>query len=1107
MSWNDESIRTRKALIKHAVAQGITDLQKIKEIYNRESTANMFDDGGETENIPLPTKTYIQKADIDYDAYNNPYKYITDDNGNIVPVDSDALVVKPDYESINRPYPWNNPQPGSLEIVSPEALLIPGGVGPKALKAGVNGLEKGLGYIARTFPRAATAAKYGFAVDGAYRLASDEGIRKTADLLSNGEYTHGVVSGLGDIMDATMAVPLAKKGYEIGEGLNWALDNPIGRTADNISNAYNYTTKRLKGNARRVGKYLSRIRNFDEESNRIYDRVSALKEGNMEKTTAKIKEKFAALHDYDVKKNEIEQDLYDHKVDLAFKEDEKAYIDKQSDPETGPFIGTNMDLIREGNNGSPITTTTSLPFVGDINSKYYLNGNRYLDTRATPRSIYNRSILSPFPVYGSESSSKSFNPPTIKEVDKLREYYNKVQEDFDGLGTVAGSTLLHSKFGTGIPNDIELIAPISKRVEIEAKLGELKDLGNGFAYRGKYKNSPNGEIDVDFIQERNGHAVGGTAHQIYRSLFPKEYTDMMRKLSVSKENFNDRNGAKIEINDVELPISADELYEVYKKEDNPLKQVTKDMLGSVKRSTSGESLGKAQRRSISAAFDNENAKFMTERVNEMGRLIAGESWKTVDELMPNLDYTDIEANKQFLKDILSFSDEEAEILAHNPESMKYIIQKMELEEIATRALKYDPDYPFDVNKSMFENISYTNSNSHSGAGLNFLTKSEDPGGVGGEIVSARYIPSHKLNGDIKNVLEYYGAKIYDPTFDYEVRGKLSEVKTLLNKFINNHSNELTRDVNEADSGMDSGNLIENIFGDSGILTKLNNFAPSITGDAAGKPITEEYRNELSELTHKVAELLDVYKYETRYGGDTFFGSLRKSDPVQLNFFPNSNRSTVFERGLGFSKKLASGSDTRRTIRDSDVFGNRDIITNSTSYEDYIRKSLESIFGKSDGIDKFIDTVKKQGFFNDKNEAAFKDLKDSTIEFSKKELETNNFLLKLKSEKDKTIGNYDNEINRLESISKSYDNAQDKINELRHKNTNKHTLAITTSFYLSSATAVFVAAYMLVNEKGRNKRNEILKTIKNTKKRSLRVNGDSINDRNDSIDMKKINPFK
>lgn len=54
MSWNDESIRTRRALIKHAVAQGITDLQKIKEIYNRESIANIFDDGGEVyANLPV----------------------------------------------------------------------------------------------------------------------------------------------------------------------------------------------------------------------------------------------------------------------------------------------------------------------------------------------------------------------------------------------------------------------------------------------------------------------------------------------------------------------------------------------------------------------------------------------------------------------------------------------------------------------------------------------------------------------------------------------------------------------------------------------------------------------------------------------------------------------------------------------------------------------------------------------------------------------------------------------------------------------------------------------------------------------------------------------
>ena len=77
-----------------------------------------------------------------------------------------------------------------------------------------------LGVLSLPYLGAATAGAYGygaslgarglFAAQGIHGLANENGVRKTANLIKNGDYGRAALSGAGDALNAAMILPGAK---------------------------------------------------------------------------------------------------------------------------------------------------------------------------------------------------------------------------------------------------------------------------------------------------------------------------------------------------------------------------------------------------------------------------------------------------------------------------------------------------------------------------------------------------------------------------------------------------------------------------------------------------------------------------------------------------------------------------------------------------------------------------------------------------------------------------------------------------------------------------------------------------------------------------------
>ena len=259
----------------------------------------------------------------------------------------------------------------------------------------------------------------------------------------------------------------------------------------------------------------------------------------------------------------------------------------------------------------------------------------------------------------------------------IGQYVDRLNTAMQGEGTVAGS-LMHFKNGTFPASEIDgrLSGPGDTEIySTAARVDRLKNLlqfrststnpvggakgTSPFTFRGN-SNHAGVDTEINLIQaDENGNATGTVAHQIYRALFPEQYAKMSSSPLWE--------GVTSPTMERSLPISAEDLYQLVRKEGNMMKHLTTDMFGA--NSFTNPNGHKHSLRQIPAIFNPNNTERIREAINTTYSKHL-EGYVEPSKYYSSIKFNDIKSNIEFLKQAYLMSDEEAQHFAANPDIMR-----------------------------------------------------------------------------------------------------------------------------------------------------------------------------------------------------------------------------------------------------------------------------------------------------------------------------------------------------------------------------------------------------------------------------------------------------
>lgn len=358
----------------------------------------------------------------------------------------------------------------------------------------------------------------------------------------------------------------------------------------------------------------------------------------------------------------------------------------------------------------------------------------------------------------------------------LHEHVVKVEKVLEGDGLVGGSSI-YGQLTNKAPHDLEIVTTQSRLQNVIEKL-EGAEVGRTDLVT-KVRSPKYGigqdPIDVQVIQQApNGNAQGTLAIEYFRLLHPDDYHKWLEGLSktaakdIAKGN-NYWNTQWIESN-AELPIKAEDLF-------NEIISSPKGELGT--------SIVNEQK-VISDLLSSENDKHVKASLNlilnpkasdKVAKTLEDIAYReakgsTASSMYPNLDYNDIEANKQLLRE-LKISPE----YASNPEIMKNIIDRFHnVLSLSTRGVfpskKLKPGETTPYMDALQYTSSFNNGNASGGGGNRLLFRSTP--GVGSTWVGTTQTP-----------LTFYPEKVKTAKDILEQVNRLKNLKTTLDSEGNN----------------------------------------------------------------------------------------------------------------------------------------------------------------------------------------------------------------------------------------------------------------------------------------------------------------------------------
>lgn len=495
--------------------------------------------------------------------------------------------------------------------------------------------------------------------------------------------------------------------------------------------------------------------------------------------------------------------------------------------------------------------------------------NTYLEEEGFPLKVSSGQDIS---VDGITASSNRLDdlarPLSVTQESKnaIREKINEINTTLEGLGHVTGSaeTATYS-YATHSPADFDIVTTRDNALKVVNKLDKNSYFDKNNLDKDHFNHAG---YDIQIIQpgSKEGTSKGQIAHEIYAKLYPEEYAKM--------HNIEGPMG--------DIPMSPEDLLVAHEANVRAFSQIDQMLSGKPKhRARTVDILRSDDSQEITDAYNNMITGY---------RGALGKEFRTLEEQGINIDYSNVEANRQFLESIGVTSKSVIDRLASSPDKMKFIteeyayqrstaVRSIALDELEKRVRKEMGDRPrlatnwlksqAEAIKRRIQEVIRTNA-SYSNYGGNWARYRFGGDPYGGYLGS---------NGrGIVNVTQFpirHGDTIHSTMDLFMEMGRYSisdwGEKTLEAKA---QSKYFTLPENVAKK-------IQEIYQMPEPPKTLNDVAPFTVRNRNPK-IAQIDIDELSKLNQALADVADIdYLYSNQSGFDNaFFGVYRKDIPGQ-----------------------------------------------------------------------------------------------------------------------------------------------------------------------------------------------------------------------------------
>lgn len=597
--WNKLSMSDRARYIRLAVANGITNIDDIKNIYNEYATGGALEDE-ENDNIPV---VYDEQPLVYEEADNPEEQDIPLGNNRYQRPDGSTYthytnaIVTPDNEASKQEY-YNYLRQKSLEKTNGR---WGSGEFADALTGGIFNWSQ---------PSQAIRGVYDFATGDPH--AAEGLILGNTGVVSDNFMANHPIVGMGANL-LTDIVTLNPKG---------AVQNIL-HTPQTIANATAKAANKV---------YTTPYKVLGNKSLRTH--------GKIFKNTKKELEKFDALKQ-DIQNNLIEQQTNLRNQYLADNPTHTIELNDQGSKKVKDIFFVNID------SSNKINSYRGIDFIDPITGNRVvenvpIQGTETIRFRNKPDYVTTTSKL-----YTVRPQSSS------KVADAVADYSKAIKTKIGDLGIVGGSTEIYGKnYAVGAPNDLEIITTESRLPKLQNSLSGQNLAQHGeYGYRFDSPYAVKGEpVDVQVIKGDTSSSWGPLAEEYYSLLYPEEYKKIIQEatnktfnLTPKQRSMGQQFPPEITGLKIEFPISADALYEEILK--NPAiqeKKLLKDMFLSDK--TKHVDRAYQMLTHPDAAVRNEAREAMRRAGKQYFK-----DFKLASEEYPNMKFDDVEANREFLK--------------------------------------------------------------------------------------------------------------------------------------------------------------------------------------------------------------------------------------------------------------------------------------------------------------------------------------------------------------------------------------------------------------------------------------------------------------------------
>lgn len=489
----------------------------------------------------------------------------------------------------------------------------------------------------------------------------------------------------------------------------------------------------------------------------------------------------------------------------------------------------------------------------------------------------------------------------------IKESLQKTESMLGDAGFVAGSTPLYAEdILSGVPGDTEIVATKRSFPDVVNRL-KIKNPHkiNEFAYNGTSPELPGkGEVDIQLIEENaNGEAVGGLAWSYFRNLHPLDYNALLDHYAHVKPNtpykelpvINPRTG---------VAYTPDELASEAKG--NRLQHIVDEAIGmnrDIRRvwNSHGSQLDKTLKynRSIGLLTNKDPMvrQMVRKAIDTNAKAELGQYYVHGSEYFPNIDFANVEVNKEFLKKF----NIDPKGIADDPEMMKNIFDMWFLTECSQVRMVEGMNGYRALEDALFVSNHAYNGGDFSGGGLNTLKAGVNRGGRSGSQRGIMQVPL-SLNEPPSDISSIGDAYKFTRRLARDVK-KGETPRIISDKEYKALTDELDNIINDFSSRYVSGG---SNFDLDGIIVELKNQKRQFGNVKSLRRLDDFFRTigrypdpYSREVIDRMAKSIDLPGMFTNGYDDTYFGKLIAGRPAASTIKivdPGVEKGTSFEVG-------------------------------------------------------------------------------------------------------------------------------------------------------------------------------------------------------------------